>query len=468
MAIESFDVAIIGGGPGGYVAAIKASQLGLKVACIEKRETLGGTCLNVGCIPSKALLESSELFLQASKHFENHGIIVSKPQIDVPAMIARKDKIVKGLGDGISSLFKKNKITRIFGLGKIIATNRVEVTDKAGAKSEIEAKFIIIATGSEPASLPCLPMDGEFVVSSAEALCFKSVPKDLVVVGAGYIGLEMGSVWTRLGSNVQILEFLPKALPLSDSESAALLQRSLEKQGLNFNFDTKVTGGKREGNQIVIDCEKSGQKLQFKADKALVCVGRKPNSLGLGIEALGIVVDPKTGQIKVDQYLRTAVSNIFAIGDLVAGPMLAHKAEEEGVAAAENILGGKTTVNHDTIPSVIYTWPELSSVGKTEEQLKEAKIAYKIGKFPFIANSRARTMGETEGMVKILAHEKTDRILGVHIVGPRASDMIAEAVAWVEMQASAEDVARTCHAHPTLSEAFKEAAMAVEKKAIHI
>ncbi len=468
MAIESFDVVIIGGGPGGYVAAIRASQLGLKVACIEKRESLGGTCLNVGCIPSKALLESSELFLQASKHFESHGIIVSKPQIDVPAMIARKDKIVKGLGDGISSLFKKNKITRILGSGKVLSPNRIEICEKNGAKSEVEAKSIIIATGSEPASLPCLPMDGEFVVSSSEALAFKSVPKDLVVVGAGYIGLEMGSVWTRLGSKVQVLEFLPKALPISDSECAAILQRSLEKQGLIFNFETKVTGGKQEGNQIVIDCEKAGQKLQFKADKALVCVGRKPNSMGIGLESLGITIDPRSAQIKVDQYLRTSVPNIYAIGDLVSGPMLAHKAEEDGVAAAENIVGGKTTVNHETIPSVIYTWPELSSVGKTEEQLKQTNVTYKVGKFPFIANSRARTMGESEGMVKILAHEKTDRILGVHIVGPRASDMIAEAVAWVELQASAEDVARTCHAHPTLSEAFKEAALAVDKKAIHI
>jgi dihydrolipoamide dehydrogenase len=468
MAIESYDVAIIGGGPGGYVAAIRASQLGMKVVCIEKRDSLGGTCLNVGCIPSKALLESSELFLQASKNFENHGIIISKPQIDVPAMIARKDKIVKGLGDGISSLFKKNKVNRIIGSGRLVSRNRIEVLEKSGGKLEIDAKFIIIATGSEPASLPCLPMDGEFIVSSSEALNFKTVPKDLVVVGAGYIGLEMGSVWTRLGTNVQVLEFLPKALPLSDSESAALLQRSLEKQGLNFNFDTKVTGGRREGNHIVVECEKAGKKLEFKADKALVCVGRKPNSIGLGLESLGIIIDPRTAQIKVDQFLRTSVPNIYAIGDLVAGPMLAHKAEEEGVAASENIAGGKTTVNHDTIPSVIYTWPELSSVGKTEEQLKEAKVPYKIGKFPFIANSRARTMGESEGTVKILAHENTDRILGVHIFGPRASDMIAEAVAWIEMQASSEDIARTCHAHPSLSEAFKEAAMAVEKKAIHI
>lgn len=468
MAGDELDVAVIGGGPGGYVAAIRAAQLGLKVACIEKRSTLGGTCLNVGCIPSKALLESSELFALASKDFASHGIQLDKPRMDVPRMIARKEKIIKGLADGIQSLFKKNKIQHICASAKLVNATTIQATHADGAVQSVTAKNIILAMGSEVAVLPCLAPDGDNVVTSTEALCFQEVPRNLVVIGAGYIGLEMGSVWARLGSKVQVLEFLPHSLPLSDQEMAAMLQRSLQKQGLEFHFNTKVTGGRKENGRFVVTAQQDGKAVEFVADKALMCVGRRPNTKGLGLEEAGVKLDAKTGQVIVDKYQRTSLANIYAVGDLVSGPMLAHKAEEDGVSAAENIAGIKTIVHHEHIPSVIYTWPELASVGHTEEQLKKAGHAYKVGKFPFLANSRARTMGESEGAVKILSDEKTGRLLGIHILGPRASDMIAEAVAWMETESCVEDIARTCHAHPSLSEAFREAALAVDKKAIHI
>ncbi|MSR30235.1 MAG: dihydrolipoyl dehydrogenase [Gemmataceae bacterium] len=465
---QSYDVAVLGGGPGGYVAAIRAAQLGLKTVCVESRPLLGGTCLNVGCIPSKALLESSELFLMASKSFASHGIKVGAISLDLPAMMGRKGKIIQGLGDGISSLFKKNKIDLIRGKGRLEGAGKISVTGESGEKNILQAHNIILATGSETASLPSLPVDGQQVIGSTEALSLSEPPKDLLVIGAGFIGLELGSVWKRLGSNVVVLEFLPKALPQCDGEMAHLLQRSLEKQGLSFSFETRVTGGRKSGSRLEIQAERNGKKVEFLADKALVCVGRKANSTGIGLEELGVQKDPKTGQVLVDAYLRTNVSGVYAIGDLVPGPMLAHKAEDEGIAAAENIAGGKSKVHHENIPSVVYTWPELAGVGKTEEQLQNEGIPYRAGKFPFLANSRARTMGETEGWVKILAHEKTDRVLGAHIFGPRASEMISEAVAWIETQSSSQDIAMTCHAHPSLSEAFREAALAVSKKAIHI
>ncbi len=465
---DRYDLVVIGAGPGGYVAAIRAAQLGLKTACVEKRATLGGTCLNVGCIPSKALLDTSELFHLAHSRFSNHGIQVGDVKIDVPAMIARKDKVVRELTDGVRFLFKKNKIDPVFGTARLTSPNTVVVQNNDGGETTLEARNILIATGSEPIELPFLKFDGQTVVSSTEALCFDKVPEHLLVVGGGYIGLELGSVWKRLGAKVSVVEFLPRIVPIADKEIGDALHKSLVKQGLEFYLETKVTGAKVNKGKATVTAEpKDGKPLTFDCDKVLVSVGRRAYVDNLGLDKAGVEYDAKTGKVKVDEHFCTNVPSIRAIGDVIAGPMLAHKAEEEGVACAEILAGKPGHVNYDTIPSVIYTWPEMASVGITEEQAKERGLNYKVGKFRFAANGRAKAMDESEGVVKILADAKTDRLLGVHILGPRASDMIAEAVTAMEFSGSAEDLARICHAHPTLSEAVKEAAMAVDQRAIH-
>ncbi len=465
---DRYDLVVIGAGPGGYVAAIRAAQLGLKVACVEKGPSLGGTCLNIGCIPSKALLDSSELYHLAKSRFLKHGIRVDKVEIDVPAMLARKDEVVKGLTSGVAGLFKKNRVDAVYGAATVASPTSVRVKKNDGGEATLDTKNILLATGSAPVALPFLPYDGKVVVSSTEALTFEKVPEHLVIVGGGYIGLELGSVWKRLGAKVTVIEFLPRIVPLADVEIGAALHRSLVKQGLEFQLETKVTGARVEGGKATVTAEtKDGKALTFTADRVLVAVGRKAYVEGLGLDAAGVAFDPKSNKVPVDPHFRTNVPTIYAIGDLIDGPMLAHKAEEEGAAVAEILAGLPGHVNYDTIPSVIYTWPEMASVGITEEQAKEKGLEYRVGKFPFLANGRAKAMDETEGMVKILADAKTDRVLGVHIIGPRASDMIAEAVTTMEFAGSSEDIARICHAHPTLSEAFKEAALAVDKRAIH-
>lgn len=465
-----FDLIVIGAGPGGYVAAIRAAQLGLKVACVEKRDALGGTCLNIGCIPSKALLDSSELYHLAKEKFAKHGIKFGRVELDLGAMMGRKDEVVKGLTGGIRGLFRKNKIEAIYGAARLATPNSVVVKpNDGGAEQTLEAKNILLATGSEPINLPFLPFDGKTIVSSTEALCFPEVPEHLAVVGGGVIGLELGSVWNRLGSKVTVIEFLPRIVPGADQEVGGILQKSLAKQGFEFHLETKVTGAKLEGGRATVSAQaKDGKELTFSCDKVLVSVGRKPHVAGLGLDAVGVAHDPKSGRVEIDDHFRTNIPSILAIGDLVRGPMLAHKAEEEGVAVAELLAGKPGHVNYEAIPSVVYTWPELASVGITEEEAKGRGVEYKVGRFPFLANGRAKAMDEVEGLVKIIADAKTDRVLGVHIVGPRASDMIAEAVTAMEFAGSAEDIARTCHAHPTLSEAVKEAALAVDGRAIHI
>jgi dihydrolipoamide dehydrogenase len=468
LVADTYDLIVIGAGPGGYVAAIRAAQLGMRVACIEKRPTLGGTCLNVGCIPSKALLDSSELYHLAKEKMAIHGIKNDRVDLDLPTMLARKDKVVKELTDGLRFLFKKNKIDPYAGAAKLTSPTTVAVTPAQGEPTTLTAKHILLATGSEPINLPFLPFDGKTVVSSTEALCFDRVPEHLVVVGGGYIGLELGSVWRRLGSKVTVIEFLPRIVPLADIEIGAQLFRSLQKQGIEFLLETKVTGAKVSGAKTTVTAEpKDGKSLSIVCDRILVSVGRKAYTGGLGLDEAGVAHDPKTGKIAIDKHFRTNVPTISAIGDVVEGPMLAHKAEEEGVAFAEILAGKAGHVNYDAIPSVVYTWPEMASVGITEEQAKERGIGYKVGKYPFAPNGRAKAMGETEGLVKVIADAKTDRVIGVHILGPRASDMIAEAVTVMEFSGSAEDVARISHAHPTLSEVMREAAMAVEGRAIH-
>lgn len=464
---DRFDLIVIGGGPGGYVAAIRAAQLGKKVACVEKRGTLGGTCLNIGCIPSKALLDSSELYAQASHKFARHGIKIPKIDLDVPAMLERKNQIVKQLTGGIAGLFKKNGITPYHGTATVAAAGKVDVKLNDGKSVQLEASAILLATGSEPTPIPALPFDGKNIVSSTEALDFTSVPKHLIVVGAGYIGLELGSVWARLGSKVTVLEFLPRILPLTDNEITTLVKRSLEKQGLEFHLETKVVGAETKSDQITVKAETKEGVKTFTGDKVLVSVGRRPVTNGLGLEALNVKMDK--GKIVVDDKFQTNVPGLYAVGDLIDGPMLAHKASEEGIAFAEILAGQPGHVNYDAIPSVIYIWPEVAAVGKTEEQLKAEGREYRVGKFPFVASARAKSLDENEGMVKVLADAKTDRLLGVHIFGPRASDMIAEAVTTIEFVGSAEDIARIVHAHPTLSEAVGEAARAAYfGKAIHI
>ena len=465
---DRFDLVVIGAGPGGYVAAIRAAQLRLSVACVEKRPSLGGTCLNIGCIPSKALLDSSELFHLAKTKFAKHGIKVGGVELDLPSMLLRKDQVVKSLTEGVRGLFKKNKIEPIFGAATLTSPTEVSVKLTEGGERKIEARHILLATGSAPVELPFLKFDGKVVVGSTEALNFDKVPDHLIVVGGGYIGLELGSVWRRLGSKVSVIEFLPRIVPMVDVEIGAVLLRSLTKLGLEFHLETKVTGAKVSGDKATVTAEtKDGKTLNFDCDRILVAVGRRPYSEGLGLEKAGVVFDARSGKGKVDEHFHTNVPSISAIGDLIDGPMLAHKAEEEGVAIAEILAGKAGHVNYATIPSVIYTWPEMASVGITEEQAKERGLDYKVGKFPFLANGRARAMDEQEGLVKIIADAETDRLLGIHIIGPRASDMIAEAVTTMEFAGSAEDIARICHAHPTLSEAVKEAAMAVDKRAIH-
>lgn len=466
---ERYDLIVIGAGPGGYVAAIRAAQLGMKVACVEKRDSLGGTCLNIGCIPSKALLDSSELYHLAKTRFSKHGIKAGAVELDLPQMLARKDEVVKGLTDGVRLLFKRKGIQAVHGNGRIVSPGAVSVRQDDGTEVSLEAKNILLATGSAPIELPFLKFNGKTVVSSTEALSFDRVPEHLVVVGGGYIGLELGSVWKRLGSKVTVIEFLPRIVPLADVEVGTLLHKSLTRQGLEFLLETKVTGADVKGDRVTIQAEKKdGEKLAIDCDRVLVGVGRRAYTEGLGLDGVGVAQDARTGKVGVDSHFRTNVPGIYAIGDLIEGPMLAHKAEDEGVAVAEILAGHSGHVNYDAIPSVIYTWPEMASVGITEEQAKERKLDYKVGKFPFLANGRAKAMDETEGLVKILADAKTDRVLGVHIIGPRASDMIAEAVAIVEFSGSSEDIARICHAHPTLSEAFREAALAVDRRAIHI
>ncbi|MDX2038761.1 MAG: dihydrolipoyl dehydrogenase [Isosphaeraceae bacterium] len=466
---ERFDLVVVGAGPGGYVAAIRASQLGMSVAVVEKRATLGGTCLNVGCIPSKALLDSSELFHLAHTKFAKHGIKVDRVGLDVPAMLARKDQVVKGLTEGVRGLFKKNKIESVHGLGRLTSPTTVTVDLGNGVTRVLDAGHILLATGSEPIQLPFLKFDGKVVVSSTEALAFERVPEHLVVVGGGVVGLELGSVWCRLGARVSVVEFLPRIVPWADLEIANGLQKVLAKQGLEFHLETKVTGAEVAGDRATVRAEKKdGSSLNLECDRILVAVGRRAFSDGLGLAEAGVAHDARTGKVAVDGRYCTNIPTISAIGDLIDGPMLAHKAEEEGVAFAEFLAGKAGHVSYGKIPNIVYTWPELAAVGITEEEAKQQGIDYRVGKFPFAANGRAKAMDEVEGQVKIIADAKTDRVLGVHILGARAGDLIAEAVTTMEFDGSAEDVARISHAHPTLAEAVKEAAMAVDKRAIHM
>lgn len=462
MTNENFDVIVIGGGPGGYVAAIRAAQLGLKVACVETRKTLGGTCLNVGCIPSKALLEISHKFHDAQHSFEALGIQASKPKIDVEKMIGNKNEIVKGLTAGIAGLFKKNKVIAIEGFAKFVDKNTIAVGDK-----KYNAKNFVIATGSEVVSLQGVEIDEKIIVSSTGALDLKEVPKKLIVIGAGVIGLEMASVWGRFGAEIEVVEYLDKITPTMDNEISRNFQRILEKQGFKFRLSTKVLSVKKakSGAEVEIEAAVGGAKEILKADIVLVAVGRKPNTQNIGLENIGVKTNAR-GFIE-NHHLRTNVENIYVIGDATTGPMLAHKAEDEGVAVAEIIAGQAGHVNYGVIPNVIYTYPEIASVGKTEEELKAAGISYKVGKFMMMANSRARATFDDQGFVKILADAKTDRILGAHIIAREAGNTIHEIVVAMEFGGSAEDVARTCHAHPTYNEAVKEAALAVDKRAIH-
>ena len=464
--MEEFDFLVIGGGPGGYVGAIRAAQLGLKTACIESRGTLGGTCLNVGCIPSKALLHSSHLYKKAKTEFKNIGIKINEPSLDLSKMMGHKAKGVEGLTKGIEFLFKKNKVTYIKGFGTFKDKNTITVTDDLNNQKNFKFKNAIIATGSVPVSLPNIEIDEKIIVSSTGALNLSSVPKKLVVIGAGYIGLEMGSVWLRLGSEVQVVEYLDYITPGIDREVSDAFLKILQKQGMQFNLSTKVIGVTKNKKGATVSVEKNGNKSDIDCDVVLMSVGRKPNTTGLNLEKIGVKLDSK-GRVETNHQFKTNLDNIFAIGDVIAGPMLAHKAEEEGIAVAELISGKYGHVNYDVIPGVIYTSPEVASVGKTEEQLKEQKISYKVGKFPFAANARAKVNDEGDGFVKILSDEKTDRVLGVHMIGPDVGNMIGEMCLAMEFGASSEDIARTCHAHPTLAEAIKEAALAVDKRAIH-
>ena len=465
---KNFDLLVIGGGPGGYVCAIRAAQLGLKTGCIESRGTLGGTCLNVGCIPSKSLLNLSELYHKAKNNFDNLGIETKDIKLNLKKMMANKNKSVQVLTKGIEFLFKKNKISYIKGKGVLFSKNDIVVYENE-KKTTYKSKNIVIATGSLPTSLPGVKIDEKNVISSTGALSLEKIPNNLIVIGGGYIGLEMGSVWARLGSQVTVIEYLDHIIPGMDREISREFQKILTKQGIKFKLDSKVTGASTEKNKkVIVDFvnNKTKVKERMECEKVLVSVGRKPYTEGLNLSKIGINKDDK-GRIEVNEKFQTSVQNIFAIGDVIKGPMLAHKAEEEGIAVAEILVGQAGHVNYSVIPSVIYTAPEVASVGKTEEQLKRLNINYKIGKFPFLANSRAKVNNETDGFVKILADSKTDKVLGAHIIGPHCGDMIAEMVLAMEFGASSEDIARTCHAHPTHTEAIKEAALAIDKRPIH-
>ncbi|WP_291782758.1 dihydrolipoyl dehydrogenase [Cecembia sp.] len=464
-----YDIIVIGSGPGGYVAAIRAAQLGLKTAIIEKYPTLGGTCLNVGCIPSKALLDSSEHYHNAAHTFKTHGINLSNLKVDLKQMIARKDDVVKQNVDGIQFLMKKNKIDVHQGLGSFVDNNTVKVTKDDGASEEIKGKNIIIATGSKPATLPFIKIDKERVITSTEALKMKEIPKHLIVIGGGVIGMELGSVYGRMGAKVSVVEYMDALIPSMDRTMGKELQKSLKKLGFEFYLKHKVTAVENKGKEVLVKAENSkGEVVEIKGDYVLVSIGRRPYTDGLNAEAAGVKVNER-GQVEVDGHLRTNVPNIYAIGDVVKGAMLAHKAEEEGTFVAEVIAGQKPHINYLLIPGVVYTWPEVASVGYTEEQLKEKGVKYKTGKFPFMASGRARASMDTDGVVKVLADAETDEILGVHMIGPRTADMIAEAVVAMEFRASAEDIARMSHAHPTYTEAFKEACLAAtDNRALHI
>ena len=462
--MKRHQLVIIGAGPGGYMAAIRAAQLGLEVACIEREKALGGTCLRVGCIPSKALLESSELYTEANGDgLAAHGVIPKSVKLDLARMLKRKDGVVKSLTDGVGFLFKKNKITRYEGTARFLAPRRLLIEGPDG-EQQIEGESILIATGSVAATLPGVEFSGDRIGSSTEALSYPKVPKKLVVIGAGYIGLELGSVWRRLGAEVTVLEYLDRILPGMDVELAAEAQKQLQKQGLEFRLGARVTGARVEGENCVVEVEGSDA---IGCERVLVSVGRKPSTEGLDLKTAGVELDSHR-RIQVDPHFRTTADNVYAIGDVIRGPMLAHKAEEEGVACVEYIATGYGHVNYDAIPGVVYTHPEIASVGKTEEQLKAEEIPYNKGKFPFLANGRAKALNQTAGFVKILAHKDTDRILGVHIIGPRAGDLIAEAAVAIEFGASSEDIARSSHAHPTLAEVMKEAAYATTGSALNI
>jgi dihydrolipoamide dehydrogenase len=465
-----YDLIIIGGGPAGYTAAIRAAQLGFKTACIEKRKALGGTCLNVGCIPSKALLESSEHYHQAKTKFAKHGIVLSDIKLDLEAMLKRKDTVVRQLTNGIAGLFKKHGIAYVLGHGRLAgaegADKVVEVLAENGSVEKIRAPRVLLATGSEPAELPFLKFDGKNVISSTEALELDKVPEHLIVIGGGVIGLEMGSVWSRLGSKVTVVEFQDRILPGTDRQAGNELQKALMKQGFEFKLSHKCLGARPSGSRMVVDAEdmaNGGAKVSFEGDVVLVSTGRRPYTANLGLETVGLATD-KGGRIPINDHFETGVPGIWAVGDIVDGPMLAHKAEEEGVAAVELMAGIPGHVNYEAIPNVVYTWPELATVGYTEEEVKNAGVEYNVGVFPFLANGRAKTMDETDGFVKIIAEKASDKVLGAHIVGPRASDLLPEITSVIEFGGSSEDIARTCHAHPTLSETVKEAALAVDKR----
>ncbi|MBN8691619.1 MAG: dihydrolipoyl dehydrogenase [Bacteroidetes bacterium] len=468
--MEKFDVAIIGSGPGGYVAAIRCAQLGMKTALIEKYNTLGGTCLNVGCIPSKAMLDSSEHYYNAVHHFEEHGIEVKNPKVNLKQMVERKRGVVKMTCDGINFLMKKNKITVYTGHGTYVSKNVIEIAKADGSKEQIEAAKSIIATGSKPSSLPFIKIDKERIITSTEALELKEVPKHLIVIGGGVIGLELGSVYARLGSKVSVVEFMDRLIPGMDAALGKELQRVLKKNlGFEFYMKHKVTGVANKGKEVTVSADNDkGEKVELKGDYVLVSVGRRPYTDNLGLDKAGVKLDDR-GRVNVDDHLKTNVEGIYAIGDVVRGAMLAHKAEEEGVYVAEQMAGQKPHMNYNLIPGVVYTWPEVAAVGYTEEQLKEQGKKYKVGSFPFKASGRARASMDTDGFIKVLSDEATDEILGVHMIGPRTADMIMEAVVAMEYRASAEDIARICHAHPTFTESFKEACLdATAKRALHI
>lgn len=467
--MSQFDVTVIGSGPGGYVAALRCAQLGFKTALIEKYSTLGGTCLNVGCIPSKALLDSSEHFENAKHNFANHGIIINEPQADLARMVARKNEVVDQTTKGINFLMDKNKVTVFEGLGSFESATQVKVTKNDGSSEILETKYAIVATGSKPSTLPFITIDKERIITSTEALNLKEIPKHLVVIGGGVIGLELGSVYLRLGSQVTVVEYMDKIIPTMDGALSKELTKVLKKQGMKFMLSTGVQSVERNRDSVKITAkDKKGEEVSVEGDYVLVSVGRKPFTEGLGLEKAGVELDER-GRVKVNDHLQTNVANIYAIGDVVKGAMLAHKAEEEGVFVAETLAGQKPHINYNLIPGVVYTWPEVAGVGKTEEQLKEEGAAYKVGSFPMRALGRSRASGDIDGLIKILADEKTDEVLGVHMIGARAADLIAEAVTAMEFRASAEDISRMSHAHPTYAEAIKEAALdATGKRAIHM